>query len=92
MTTIRVFSPKIGHFFPICEKGQGVPPLPSPLVTRLWTILNRLLYNKNLLTTPPLLVNGKFVSDFCEKGNIFSNFFASICTHIDNASCLPSFS
>ena len=32
------------------------------------------------------------VSDFCKKANIFNNFFSSICTPIDNASCLPSFS
>ena len=30
MTTIRVFFPKLGHFFPIFEKGQGrLPPPPS---------------------------------------------------------------
>ena len=54
-----------------------------------WTILNRLLYKKILPTILPLLVDGKSVSDFCEKANIFNNFLASI---IDNASCLPSFS
>ena len=32
------------------------------------------------------------VSDFCKKANIFNNFVASICTPIDNTSCLPSFS
>ena len=57
-----------------------------------WTILNRLLYNKKLPTIPPLLVDGKLVTDFCKKANIFNNFFASICTPIDNTSCLPSFS
>ena len=56
-----------------------------------WTILNRLLYNKKLPTIPPLLVDGKMVSDFGKKANIFNNFFASICTPIDNASCLSSF-
>ena len=30
------FCPKLGHFFPIFEKGQGRPPhSPPPLVTRL---------------------------------------------------------
>ena len=57
-----------------------------------WTILNRLLCNTKLPTIPPLLVYGKLVSDFCKKANIFNNFFASICTPIDNTSCLPSFS
>ena len=57
-----------------------------------WTILNRLLYNKKLHKIPPLLVDGKVVSDFCKKANIFNTFFASICTPIDNTSCLPSLS
>ena len=57
-----------------------------------WTILNRLLYNKKIPTIPPLLVDGKLVSDFCKKANIFNKLFASICTPIDNTSCLPSFS
>ena len=57
-----------------------------------WTILNCLLYNKKIPTIPPLLVDGKLVSDFCEKANIFNKLFASICTPIDNTSCLPSFS
>ena len=51
-----------------------------------------MLYNKKLPTIPPLLVDGKLVSDLCKKANIFNNFFASICTPVDNTSCLPSFS
>ena len=35
MTTIKAFFSKLGHFFPIFEKGQERPPLPPPLVTRL---------------------------------------------------------
>ena len=48
-----------------------------------WTILNCLLYNKKLPTMPPLLVDGKLVTDFCKKANIFNKFFASMCTPID---------
>ena len=51
-----------------------------------------MLYNKKILTISPLLVDGKLVSDFCKKANIFNNFFASICTPTDNTTCLPSFS
>ena len=57
-----------------------------------WTISNRSLCNKKLPTIPPLLVNGKMVSDFCKKTNIFNDFFVSICTPIDNTNRLPSFS
>ena len=51
-----------------------------------------MLYYKKLPTIPLLLVDGKLVSDFSKKANIFNNFFASICTPIDNASCLTLFS
>ena len=57
-----------------------------------WTILKRLLYNKKLPTILPLLVDGKMVSDFGKKANIFNNLFVFICTPIGNTSCLPSFS
>ena len=57
-----------------------------------WTILNRLLYNKKLPTVPLLLADGKLVSDFRKKANIFNNVFASICSPIDNTRCLSSFS
>ena len=33
MTAIRSFFPKLRHFFPMPDKGQGRPP--PPLVTRL---------------------------------------------------------
>ena len=40
-----IFSHKLGHFFPIFEKGQEKPPPSLPLVTRLLPIpLNRYHY------------------------------------------------
>ena len=39
-----------------------------------------------------LFIDGKFVSDFYKKANIFNNLFASMCTPIKNASILPAFS
>ena len=56
-----------------------------------WSILNRFLYNKKIPSTPPLLADGSFISDFSEKANLFNNFFASVCTLIKNNSRLPSF-
>ena len=44
-----------------------------------WAILNRLLYNKKIPATPPLFVDGSFISDYCKKANLFNNFFVSIC-------------
>ena len=43
-----------------------------------WSILNRFLYNEKIPAIPPLLVDGNFISDFCEKANLFNNSFASI--------------
>ena len=54
-----------------------------------WTILNRLIYNKKIPAIPPLFVNGNSVSDFSVNANLFSDFFASICTPIKNSSVLP---
>ena len=54
-------------------------------------MLNRLLYNKKFPTIPPLTVDGKLLSGFCKKAKNFDKVFASICLHIDNAICLPSF-
>ena len=56
-----------------------------------WSILNRFLYNKKIPAIPPVLVDGNFVSDFCEKANLFYNFFTSIGTPIKNNSRLPPF-
>ena len=35
-----------------------------------WSILNRFLYNKKIPAIPPLLVDGTFILDFCEKANL----------------------
>ena len=40
-----------------------------------WAILSCLLYNKKIPGIPSLLADGKFVSDFCGKANLFNNFF-----------------
>ena len=32
---------------------------------KCWSKLNRFLYNKKIPAIPPLLVDGKFISDFC---------------------------
>ena len=52
-------------------------------------LLNRLHYNKKISAIPPLLVDGKFVSDCCEKGNFFNNFFVSVCTPIKSENTFP---
>ena len=46
------------------------------------TILNRLLYYKNIPVIPPLSTDDKFASDFYEKANLFNIFFESVCSPI----------
>ena len=38
-----------------------------------WLLLNRLLYNKKIPAIPPILVDGKFASEYYQKGNIFNS-------------------
>ena len=45
--------------------------------------------NKNFSCIPPLLHQGKFVTDFKEKANIFNNFFVKQCFIVSNNSELP---
>lgn len=54
-----------------------------------WALLGRLLYNERIPAIPPLLVDGKFFSNFYEK-ETFLITFASMCTLIKTqAPCHP---
>ena len=57
-----------------------------------WSIINKLLSNKNIPIIPPIFVNDEPVSYFKQKANIFNNHFASQCIPIKNGSKLPNFS
>ena len=47
-------------------------------------------YNdKKIPIIPPLLIDGKFVTDIQTKTNIFNKFFADQCTPLKNVSVLP---
>ena len=48
---------------------------PSTASKTSCAILSLLLYDQKLPAIPPLLVDDKFVSDFCEKANLFNTFF-----------------
>ena len=56
-----------------------------------WSILNRFLYNNKIPAIPPLFVNGKFVSDFCIKANLFNDFLCFNMYPINNGSTMPPF-
>ena len=40
---------------------------------------------------PPILADGKLVSDFKIKFELFNSYFAAQCTPVKNASTLPKF-
>ena len=54
-----------------------------------WKILNRFLNKCKIPRIPPLLVDGKYITNCREKASIFNDFFASQCTPFVNGSVLP---
>ena len=53
-----------------------------------WSILKTFLNNK-FPYIPPLLHQGKYVTDFKQQANIFNNFLAYQCSIVSNNSELP---
>ena len=45
-----------------------------------WSILKTFFNGRKIPIIPPLLIDGKIVSDFKEKANKFSEFFSLQCT------------
>ena len=54
-----------------------------------WTAFKRLVNNKKLINIPPILEDGKIISDFHQKSNIFNDYFANQCTLNNTSSSLP---
>ena len=54
-----------------------------------WSISKTFMNNKKIPCIPPLPHQGKFLTDFKEKANIFNNFFANQCSIVSNNSYLP---
>ena len=53
-----------------------------------WSILKTLLNNKNIPCIPTLFYQGKYVTDFKKKAELFNSFFARQCFIIQNSSKL----
>ena len=53
-----------------------------------WSILKTFLNNKKLPYIPPIYHNNNYITDFKEKAQIFSHFFAKQCTLVANSSKL----
>ena len=56
-----------------------------------WSILDKFLQKKKIPLIPPILWNGTFVKNICEKITLFNTFFPDQCTPINNSSTLPPF-
>ena len=61
---------------------------PDTVPKTYWSIMNRFLNNKRMLILPPVLFEGKLISDFEKKAEPFNNYFASQCSLVKNASTL----
>ena len=51
-----------------------------------WSILKTFFNGRKIPVLPPLLIDGKLVSDFKEKANKFNEFFNRQCTPLNNGS------
>ena len=48
-----------------------------------WSILNRLISKKNVTNIPPLLENGKFVTNVEANANVFNEYFVTKCKEVE---------
>ena len=63
---------------------------PQTNVKTYWSILKTIFNGRKIHVIPPLLIDGKLVSDFKEKANKFNGFFIRQCTPLNNGSECPS--
>ena len=54
-----------------------------------WSIIKSCYNGRKIPIIPPLSVNGKIITDFNEKANLFNNCFSSQCNPLPNDSKLP---
>ena len=54
-----------------------------------WSIIKSCYNGRKIPIIPPLSVNGKIITDFNEKANLFNKYFSSQCHPLPNDSKLP---
>ena len=62
---------------------------PATSAKTCWSILKTLLNNKNIPCIPSLFHQGKYITDFKKKTELFNSFFTKQCFIIQNSSKLP---
>ena len=54
-----------------------------------WFVIKSCCKGRRIPIIPPLSVNGKIITDFNEKANLFNKYFSSQCNPLPNDSKLP---
>ena len=54
-----------------------------------WSVIKSCYDDRKIPIIPPLSVNGKIITDFNEKANLFNKYFSSQCNPLPNDSKLP---
>ena len=73
------------HFYDLSVKLNN--PQTSPKT--YWSIIKSCYNGRKIPIIPPLSVNGKIITDFNEKANLFNKYFSSQCNPLPNDSKLP---
>ena len=64
---------------------------PNTVPKTYWSIISRFLNKRKMPAIPPILADGKLVSDFKIKSELFNSHFAAQCTPVKNASTFTKF-
>ena len=64
---------------------------PNTAPKTYWYIISRFLNRRKMPAIPPILADGKLLSDFKIKTEFFNSHFPAQCTPVQNASVLPKF-
>ena len=73
------------YFYDLSVKLNN--PQTSPKTN--WSIIKSCYNGRKIPIIPPLSVNGKIITDFNEKANLFNKYFSSQCNPLPNNSKLP---
>ena len=79
-----------------CDKNEYIPRVSkkakSTAPKSYLPILNWLLNNNKIPGIPPIFQEGKVISDYKMKVNLFNSFVTSECAHAFNSGVLPDIS
>ena len=62
---------------------------PTTSAKNYWSILKTSLNNEKISCIPPLFYQGKYVTIFKKKAELFNSFFPEQCSIVQNSSKIP---